>query len=292
MALGGEIAALATALCWALSVVYFRRLGGLFSPLSLNLWKGLISVFGLAIAVTFISHKLPSLPHILWLLLSGAIGIGVGDTAFFAALNRLGERPTLLMAETLAPVFTAILAILWIGEWLSFYQWLAIAIILLGVDIVLRSKKTIVGQPPPNLSGISYAALAALCQAIGAVVGRDILINSDINPITASLIRLLGGLSFIVPVLYFSKQQWLPKKGVPAKAWKLVFIATFCGTFLAMILQMYSFANAPAAIVQSLFASCIIFSLIIAKIQGQQITRHAVFGSLLAMVGVTGIFLI
>ena len=46
---------------------------------------------------------------------------GIGDTAFFAALNRMGERSTLLVAETLAPIFTALLAVVWISEILNAY---------------------------------------------------------------------------------------------------------------------------------------------------------------------------
>ena len=287
----GEISALATALCWALSVVYFRRLGGIFSPLSLNLWKGVISIVGLGIVVIFTTSHFPSSTDVLWLLLSGVIGIGIGDTAFFAALNRMGERSTLLLAETLAPVFTAILAMFWISEWLSFYQWAAIGVILLGVDIVLRSKQNHSYDARPSFSGLSFAATAALCQAVGAVIGRDILLNSQIDPFSASLIRLLGGVGFIIPLLLISRQQWLPKRKQGDKAWRIMFIATFIGTFIALVLQMTSFAHTPAAIAQSLFASCIIFSLIIARIQGQAVNKRAIIGSLVAIVGVAFIFL-
>jgi len=285
----GEIAALTTAFCWAISVVYFRRLGGVFSPLSLNLWKGLISIAGLLLIVFISPRPAPEHQEILWLMLSGVIGIGIGDTAFFAALNRMGERSTLLLAETLAPVFTAILAMLWISEWLSVFQWLAIGVILLGVDLVLRSKKD--SDEKPTFSGLSFAALAALCQAVGAVIGRDVLISTDIDVISASLLRLLGGLIFIVPMLLFSRQRWLPTRAVGGQTWKLMFLATFIGTFIAMVLQTFSFAHAPAAIVQSLFASSIIFSLVIAKVQGVALARQAILGSSIATLGVALIFL-
>ncbi|WP_444997057.1 DMT family transporter [Aliikangiella sp. IMCC44359] len=286
----GEIAALATAFCWSIAVVFFRQLGSAFHPLTLNLWKGIISITGLAIIVVFINGQIPTQSNLLWLLLSGVIGIGIGDTAFFAALNQMGERSTLLIAETLAPIFTAILAILWISEWLNAYQWMAIAIILFGIDIVLRSKK----KKDPNThftwSGFSFAAIAALCQAAGAVIGRDVLLNTNVDSLTASLIRLCGGLIFIIPVMLFSKTNWLPNKPTQ-QTWKHLFVATFIGTFIAMSLQMFSFAHAEAAIVQSLFASCIIFSLLIAWFQGHKISAHALIGSIIATVGISIIFI-
>ena len=39
----GEFAALAAALCWAVSARLFRVLGSAFTPLALNFWKGLLS---------------------------------------------------------------------------------------------------------------------------------------------------------------------------------------------------------------------------------------------------------
>ncbi len=300
----GEIAALATALCWALSTVLFRHLGGVFSPLNLNLWKGIISIVALFTSLFFISNKIPQTSDLLWLLLSGVIGIGIGDTAFFAALNRMGERSALLVTETLAPVFTAILAVFWISEILNAYQWLAIAIILLGVDLVLGARKRRNKHLHVSISALGYAAIAALCQAVGAVIGRDILIHSDVDSIMASLVRLVGGVFLVVVLISLSKlsyslknangsakQTWLPKQKISPKMWRYLFAATFVGTLLAMVLQMFSFAHTEAAIVQSLFASSIVFSLIIARIQGQEITRNAIVGSLIATVGVGLIFL-
>lgn len=288
----GEIAALATAFCWALSIVYFKRLGGAFTPLMLNLWKGLISIVGLVIFMIFAAPEWPASEYIYWLLLSGIIGIGIGDTAFFAGLNRLGERNTLLIAETLAPIFTALLAIAWLSEWLTAFQWLAIAVILFGVDMVLRCNSPKDEQPRPMLSGLSFAAIAALCQATGAVIGRDVLISSDIDPVSASLIRLLGGLFIIILVLSITRKPWLPAKSTNSSVWKLLILATFIGTFMALILQMFAFSKTKAAIVQSLFASSIIFSLAIAKLQGQNVSPKAVAGSLIAIIGVSLIFVL
>ncbi|TQV74042.1 DMT family transporter [Aliikangiella marina] len=291
MLFSGEIAALTTAFCWALATVYFRQLGHAFSPLTLNLWKGILSIVCLSFVLIGFSPSLPELKYVYWLLISGVIGIGIGDTAFFAALNRLGERNTLLVAETLAPIFTALLAIIWINEWLTPIQWLAIAVVLLGVDIVLRCKKSRSPSQPISLTGLSLAAIAALCQASGAVIGRFVLTRSDIDPATASLIRLIGGIAVVIFVLLVTRKSWLPKKPADANVWRLLVLATFIGTFLALILQMYAFSQTQAAIVQSLFATCIIFSLLIAKLQGQPVTPKAVIGSFIAIAGVSLIFI-
>ncbi|PIP81020.1 MAG: EamA family transporter [Gammaproteobacteria bacterium CG22_combo_CG10-13_8_21_14_all_40_8] len=292
MAYLGEFSAILTALCWALSIFYFRQLCNNFSPLSLNLWKGVIAIFGLIMSIAFSHTSFFSSQHdVLWLLLSGAIGIGIGDSAFFAALNRMCERTTLLLTETLAPIFTAALAIVWLAEWLSAYQWLAIAIILLGVDLVIRSRKGKKRSMDISWSGFNFAALAALCQAVGAVIGRDVLIHSDIDIKTASLYRLLGGVLLVMVLLISTRKKWLPQEYKQVHLWKTLFKATLIGTLIAMVLQTFSFQHAPAAIVQVLFASSILFSLLLAKLRGQVIARTALYGSAIAMFGVSLIFL-
>ena len=116
----GEFAALAAALCWAVSARLFQMLGKSFTPLALNFWKGMLSAgLLLAVSVVFLPPVEASGAVWGWLLLSGVIGIGLGDTFFFQALNKIGDAQSILIAETLAPVLTALLAMAWIGEWLS-----------------------------------------------------------------------------------------------------------------------------------------------------------------------------
>lgn len=179
----GIFAALTTALCWAIAARLYRQLGTHFAALTLNFWKGLLSLMVLLPLSLIYSDTAAANEHIIWLLISGAIGIGLGDTCFFLALSKIGDRLSLLIAETLAPILTAILAIAWLQEWLTGQQWLAIAIILFAVDAVLRLQRS---DKTLQLSGISYAALAALCQAIGAVISRDVLVNSQIDALSGS----------------------------------------------------------------------------------------------------------
>ena len=157
----GEIAALTTALCWAIAARLFQGLGSSFSALSLNLWKGVVTVILLTlVCVLFI--PLSSLPFsgYLWLLVSGVIGIGVGDTCFFLALRRIGDGQAVLVTETLAPIFAALLAMVWIAEWLSWTQWLGVAVVILSVDMVIKSKRKVSTQIVPSAGYLFAAALA------------------------------------------------------------------------------------------------------------------------------------
>ena len=119
----GELAAL-TAAFWAVASVVYVRLGQRIAPLQLNLLKGLIAIAFIVLTLKLNNQPIPKLDilPIKILLLSGAIGIGLGDTAYFFALNHLGARRTLLL-ETLAPPTTAILGLIFLGENLNAIAW-------------------------------------------------------------------------------------------------------------------------------------------------------------------------
>lgn len=282
----GEIAALSTALCWAVASRMFQILGKSFSPLALNFWKGLVAAIVLfGVTEFFYPDFTLSQNQVFWLLLSGAIGIGLGDTFFFQALNKIGDSQAILIAETLAPIITALFAMAWIAEWLTWQQWLGIAVVILSVDMVIKLQKK---QKIHHfeMTGYVYAALAAVCQAFGAVISRDILTSTDIDPANASQIRLLGGMAIIVVLMIIKKDRWLPKTDTLKQTWLLFAGATIIGTFAALFLQMLAFTYTKAAVVQTLFATSVILSLGVSRIMGEKVSGRVMLWSLVALAGV------
>jgi len=272
----GEIAALSTALCWAVASRMFQILGKSFSPLALNFWKGLVAAIVLfGVTEFFYPDFTLTQNQVFWLLLSGAIGIGLGDTFFFQALNKIGDSQAILIAETLAPIITALFAMAWIAEWLTWQQWLGIAVVILSVDMVIKLQKK---QKVHHfeMTGYVYAALAAVCQAFGAVI----------SPANASQIRLLGGLAIIVVLMIIKKDRWLPKTDTLKQTWLLFAGATIIGTFAALFLQMLAFTYTKAAVVQTLFATSVILSLGVSRIMGEKVSGRVMLWSLVALAGV------
>lgn len=282
----GELAALATALCWAIAARLFLQLSSHFSALSLNFWKGSLTIVVLALANLYFDLSF-AVEHqqLVMLLFSGAIGLGVGDTLFFKALQKIGDSQSLLIAETLAPILTAIVAIAWLGEWLSWQQWLAIAIIIFAVDMVIKLQKKH-GVELFSWSGYSLAAGAALCQAIGAVLSRDVLIHSQISVTNAALLRLLAGTVIVACLIAIQGKAWLPNNYTSTRLWAKIALATLVGTLLALLLQMLALSLAKAAVVQTLFACSVLFSLALSAWFGRKIRLKTWLWSGLAMFGV------
>ncbi|BCO17417.1 membrane protein [Alteromonas sp. KC3] len=281
----GVFAALGTALCWAIAARLFRGTGNAFSPLTMNFWKGLISIAILAVVLVFVQPTGLTTHTILWLLLSGLIGIGIGDTCFFKALQSIGDSQAVLVAETLAPLFTALFAMAFIGEWITWQQWVGVAVVLLSVDMVIKARKRSTTHVFAT-SGYLYGVGAALCQAVGAVVSRDILSSGEVDAASAAFLRLIGGMFFVVPFIAFTKTKYMPSIEKGSRVWPAFIMATLLGTTAAIYLQMFAFAYAKAAVVQTLIATSALMSLGVAWALGEKATKATVAWSAIALIGV------
>lgn len=281
----GVFAALGTALCWAIAARLFRVTGNAFSPLTMNFWKGLISIAILAVVLFFVQPSGLTTNIVLWLLLSGFIGIGIGDTCFFKALQSIGDSQAVLVAETLAPLFTALFAMAFIGEWITWQQWVGVAVVLFSVDMVIKARKRSATHIFAT-SGYLFGVGAALCQAIGAVVSRDILGSGEIDAASAAFLRLTGGMLFVVPLIAFTNTKFLPVVSRETKVWPAFILATLLGTTAAIYLQMFAFAYAKAAVVQTLIATSALMSIGVAWMLGEKPSKSIFAWSAIALVGV------
>lgn len=286
----GELAALAAACLWAIAAIIFGRLGKVLSPLVLNLAKGAIAIALLAITLILGQRWPQGLDtHTVGLLLaSGVIGIGIGDTIYFAALNRLGPRRALLL-ETLAPPMAAVLALIFLGETLSAWAWLGITLTLAGVGVVISERLPAPAGSAPSLGyrGLLYGVLAALGQATGAVLSRAALANTSIDPLWSSLLRLGGGLVIILAILRYQgriRPQLSPLRS--GRVLAVVALAAVFGTYLAIYFQQMALKYTATGVAQALTATSPLFVLPLAAAMGERISLRAVIGVVIALGGI------
>ena len=114
----GETFALLAALVWAFAVILFKKSGETVHPLALNLFKNALAA-GLflptmAIFGETLARQAPASDYLL-LLLSGALGIGIGDAMFFKSLNCIGAGLWSIVSCLYSP-FIISLSMIWLGE--------------------------------------------------------------------------------------------------------------------------------------------------------------------------------
>ena len=288
----GEIAALAAAMLWAISSVVYIHLGLKIPPLQLNLYKGIIAIALIAITLLIqgAAFRDLSVPTLSLLFFSGIIGIGLGDTAYFAALNSLGARRTLLL-ETFSPPMGALLALIFIGEQLTTNAWCGILLTILGIAWVI-SERNPVDKVSVSRQGMIWGILAAIAQAVGAVISRFALIQSDITSLESTLIRLLGGTVIVLGLLFLPvAQKTNVKWQLSWHSLKIMAIAATGSTYLGIWLQQTSLKFAPTGIAQTFLATSPLFVMPIVALQGEKISWRAMLGVIVSLSGIALIFI-
>lgn len=288
----GFIAGLSGATTWAIASVMFRRLGLNISPMLLNLYKGAIASFFLLIGLALFGELFVAIPFTPWifLIISGMIGIGIGDTAFFSALNRLGERQTVIIAETIAPMLTIIFASMLLQEILNARELLAIAAIIFGVTLVVTDGKNSEHQQKTDWAGVGFGLLSAACQAGGGLLTKAAFQLYDINPVWSAFVRLLAGCAILIVLIPINKEVFFPKKVRSIAVWKLLVVASIIGTLGALVFQQIAYKFTFAAIAQTLIAMSAIVVLIISVIQKNHPSKQAWIGAFIAVGGAAVLF--
>lgn len=291
----GELFALGAAFLWALSSVLFKSLGRTIRPLELNLIKGIAGFILLAITSLIIGEVFTSIRPAAFVVLaiSGAVGIGFGDTMFFEAINRLGARRALLIT-ILAPPMTVIFAWIFLSESLTLFAWAGILITILGVAWVITEKsKTEKEENKFTWLGIFFGFLAALTQAAGAVLSRWALTESSVSALQSALIRLLAGTAVLLLWIVIRREKiglWL--KPAPQKQlWSILGVVILFGTYIAIWMQQLAFKFTNVGIAQTLLATSPLFILPVAALQKEKISLRSVLGVLVSIAGVALIFL-
>jgi drug/metabolite transporter (DMT)-like permease len=190
-----DLFALGAAACWAvgsvMSVTPSRHLGAF----AFTRWRMLMVAFMLW-AVVAVSGTWRSFSPDAWgvMALSGLIGIFVGDTALFAAMNRLGPRRAGVLFATHA-VFSAMLGFGLLGERMNRQALLGGVLTLTGV-----MAATLLGRHKEEThaweadrghvgAGVALALLAAFCQAMGSLIAKPVM-QTQVDPIMASAVRV------------------------------------------------------------------------------------------------------
>lgn len=295
MPFAGEIAALSAAFIWAVATIIYARTGNRAPALFLNLVKGTIAVAMLGVTILVLGDAAPELTTSQWLWLagSGVVGISIGDSAYFSAIKRVGPSQTLLI-ESLAPPLTGVLALFFLHEAIGFWAWTGIFLTMSGILWVVTEHHP--QQKSINLPGLGFATLAALCQATGMVMSRQVMVTTDITPLWAALIRLAAAslvlwtlLPLLKPEIVLRRECWRAI-GAARNGWAFFTLAVFLGTFLGIWLQQAALKLTDAAIAQTLISVSPLFALGLAVLAGHKVSRRSLVGALITLAGVALFF--
>lgn len=291
--MGYEWLALAAALLWGvaslLSVTPARHLG----TFAYSRWRmGCTSVILGSMALATGGWLSVTAADVTPMMLSGLIGIFIGDTALFACLNRMGPRQSGLLFSCHA-VFSAIMGYFLFSERMTGTELVGSALVFSGVVTAIffgrrgqnHSLETVTGNV---WIGIGLGLTAAMCQALGGIIAKPVM-QTSIDPVAASAIRMMT--AFCAHCVLRATGAKVSRALHPMTS--RIFVITAVNGFLAMAVGMtlilYALRDGNVGMVALLSSTTPIMLLPILWVYTRQRpNRFAWLGAMVAVIG-TGI---
>ena len=285
------------ALCWAvaslISADVTRKIGGLaFNRLRLFF----VSI--MLIGYTFYLDTWNTINHefLFTILFSGIIGIFLGDTLLFIALQKIGPRRNNILFSLAAP-FTVILNIIFLNEIMSTINLIGCIIVFCGVVVAIaygnsKDKNHRWEVVEGNIYlGVSLGIGAALCQAIGLIMMKPIL-TKGADPIASAALRTAISFVFLAFTFFLNYKIFNTKTNLSVKIVGQSILSGFLGMAMGMSLLLIALKYADAGIVATLSSTSPIMILFLIWLLTKKIpTIGAWIGTVLAIIGSGLIFI-
>ena len=289
----GIISAFGATLSWTYACSIWRTQTNLYKPIEINFLKNVIA-FIIFSPVIFIFNYSTDYIYLLILIVSGIIGIGLGDTFYLKSLNLIGTRKTLSI-EALSPLIAAITGTLFINEHLNINAWIGIVIVTVALVKIIRKKSYLIDKDSKlvisnnTLDKYIYAFLSVLCAVIAALLSRFVLLASDLTPIFTTEIRLFGSIIFLCFITKMKLNIFI--NGFERKEKYQFMLSVLMGTNLGIFLQQIVFQSLPLGIGWTLLSTSPIISLLFAKREEGILTNEIIITTFLLFIGICLILL-
>ncbi len=285
----GEIFALACAIAWATAVVLYKYVGDSMSANTLNLVKNLIGLgFLLPTALIIEGVNFPQLDWKLWLIViaSGYLGIAVADTLYLQALREIGASRTAIVASLYSP-FVVLLSIVFLGEQMQVWQWIGFILVLTGILVVVYQRAQTEVDSKQIVTGAILAACSVFLTAAGVVAMKPILANDGFFWLVT--LRMLAGVVGMLLYLIVRKQtgQTITVLRHGQHRWPSIIVASFCGSYIALIFWLGGFKYADASVASVLNETANVFIVLMAALfLREALNLRKVLGVILTFCGV------
>jgi len=284
----GILSAFGAATSWTYACFIWRSQTQKYKTIDINLIKNIIAFLVFTPAFINISST-TELKNIFILLISGVIGIGLGDTFYLKSLQTIGTRKT-LSVETLSPLMAAFSGEIFINEDLTIKSWVGVIIVSISLFIILKKGNDFKDVKSPfleknNFKIFAFPFLSVLCAVLGGLFSRMVFLKSNLSPFITTEIRLLGAIIFLITLKGFKINFFL--KNIEKKEQKRFLLSILLGTNLGILLQQIVFKTLPIGIGWALLSTSPVISLLFAKNEEREITKKIIFFTCFLLFGLT-----
>lgn len=287
-------ASLLTTVFFSLSVVFAARSSKILGGPTANLTRLALAASLLAIWAHIWGSGLrgAGLP---WFFLSGVVGFGLGDTALFASIERIGPRLSILLTQCLAAPIAAVAEWAWLGTTIKPLEAACAGVILVGVGLALAPDQGFSGDRRVFWLGTLCGVGSAAGQGLGAVLSRK---ANDVATVAGTLVdggtaayqRILAGvLTTAVAFLFFKRMRPHPSqvgRDQWQRAWPMVVGNALSGPAFGVACFQWALRTTRSGIVLPIVATSPLVTMILTWIIDREPPRRRVIiGGVIAVFG-------
>ncbi|QQS36693.1 MAG: DMT family transporter [Ignavibacteriales bacterium] len=291
----GELSALATAFLWSGTSLAFSSAAEKTGSLQLNINRMIMASVLLisTILIMNFSFNLSSSQYTN-LIISGVIGLVIGDSFLFKGYRYIGARISMLLMA-LSPAMSTLLAYIFLGERISFLGLIGIFVTLGGIALVVLGKET-----DPNAKykittvGLFFGFMGALGQSAGLIFAKFAFEEGDINGFVATFVRVFSSILILLPAALLIKRYKNPIRlySNNKSAFGATLLGTILGPYLGITCSLIAVANTKVGIAATLMSTMPIIMLpMLRYIYKEKLDWRAYTGAVLAVAGVAMLFL-
>lgn len=214
--------------------IYARR----FSSMWINQIKVLVAFLTFLVALAFSQEFVPVSSNVVMLLvLSGFIGLCIGDIFIVRAFTTLGAARSLVL-YSFQPLILGMYGYFFLGQIFSINQTLAVICMIICIFIFMLERNKSTGSW--DMKSFIWAFLGIAFDAIGVMLTREAFeLNTGLQTFQVNVIRCIGALSGFILIgpksYYFVFKDFLVLKKSEKS---LVVGAAICGCFLSLTLYL------------------------------------------------------
>jgi DME family drug/metabolite transporter len=297
----GELAALGAAVSWAIAPLLYRKALSNTKPLSANIVRCATNA-GVLVAVFLLLGQagvLATLP--LWVIVvvivSGLVGLGIGDTLYMVALKTIGVSRAVPLA-TSYPLFSLVWAVFLLGQPLSALALVGAAVILLGIWLLSMEKNG--AASGVKRKTVWWGVVAGLATAVAWSVSLTLMdvavtpqtvsgLSANYALVTVRIAAMAVVLLALAPLL--DRDHGFLK--ISRRTVVLLCIGGLIANGLGWLLMNYSFLNIPETQAVPISSTSPLFAALAGFLFFQEkATLRSILGAVAVVAGIVLIFIV
>ncbi len=265
----GVVLAILSAATSAFSVVLVRRYSNQSSTFNISLaisWVGMLILWPLALVLTDFSSV--NIMSVLLFALSGILTPGFVRLLYYQGMKKLGA-PVNSSLFSIYPLYTSLLAVLFLSEILAPGNWAGILMVFLGGILVEWTSRETNNQNKHSRKDLIYPLMGGIALGVGSILRKYALNLFDAPVLGVSVAYTASLLPFIV-MLVFSAQT---RKELSLRRDMRLFWVAGVGQAITWMLSFYALSYDDVSVITPLLSIEPVFVALFAFLYLRKIER-------------------